>query len=232
MRNIKIVLRATLVVAIVVAGLSVRVNAQTGFDLFNLRDQADIYCKSIAGQADNGSETYDTCIRNYSANIDTICDPGSMSIAQCQSSVEESLDELYSSPGEGSGSGASFPTAGGTNGSPITLEPIQFEGNFQQCGTDASGDPIYVAIGVDCDPNENPIISYATAIINFLAGIVGVVVAIMVAVAGVQYITSRGRPDQIEIAKKKLTNALIALGTYLLLYAILQWIIPGGALSG
>ncbi len=197
---------------------------------FNLDSQADMYCDSIANKAAGDSELYDQCITDYQNKINSLCDPGSMSVTECQSLVEDALDQQYATAGESSGSSAEGDPA--STGGSVSLEPIKYEGNFKQCGQDVNNDPIYVSIGVDCPEGENPIIAYLVATINFLSGIVVVVVTIMVAVAGVQYITSRGRPDQIEIAKKKLTNALIALGTYIMLYAILQWIIPGGALAG
>ena len=41
----------------------------------------------------------------------------------------------------------------------------------------------------------------------------------------------RGDPNHVAEAKKRISNALLALVAWLLIYAFLQWIIPGGLLS-
>jgi hypothetical protein len=93
---------------------------------------------------------------------------------------------------------------------------------------DRFGNPIRVSIDVGCEPNNNPILGYLTAIINILAGGVGLVVTAMLVYGGILYISARGNPGQIETAKKKIVNAVIALVMFIFMYALLQWLIPGG----
>jgi hypothetical protein len=50
----------------------------------------------------------------------------------------------------------------------------------------------------------------------------------MIAVAGVQYTTSRDNPQAVQAAKQKIWNVLIGLLAFFFLYAFVQWIIPGG----
>lgn len=86
-----------------------------------------------------------------------------------------------------------------------------------------------IAIGVGCDPStDNPITGYANAIINFLAAGVGLVVIIMVATGGVQFMIAGGNPQATQVAIKHITDAFIGLLFFIFLYAFLQWIIPGG----
>lgn len=109
----------------------------------------------------------------------------------------------------------------------LTLRSAQFDSLIQGGKTyDCNGVP--TSINVECTPDTNPIFSYLGGIINFLGVGVGVVVVAMVVTGGVQYITSRGVPQQIEAAKKRITNALIALIMFIFMYAFLQWLIPGG----
>lgn len=88
---------------------------------------------------------------------------------------------------------------------------------------------VAVSVDVGCDPNAgDPISGYLSGIINFLAGGVVVVVTAMIVMGGFQYIWAHGSPDLIQKAKKQITNAVIALLTFIFIYAFLQWLIPGG----
>lgn len=69
---------------------------------------------------------------------------------------------------------------------------------------------------------------YLQPFINFLAALVGVAVVISIVVGGIQYSSSGGDPSKISAAKKRIFNAIIALITFLFLYAMLNFLIPGG----
>ena len=75
------------------------------------------------------------------------------------------------------------------------------------------------------------------AIINYLRGwlmllneAVALVIMLMIIIAGVQYITSLAQPASVQAAKKRLTNAMIALVLWLMMFAVLQFLVPGGIL--
>ncbi len=89
---------------------------------------------------------------------------------------------------------------------------------------------VAVSIGVDCEAGVNPIYSYITAIINFLIAGVGLMVIIMVAIGGIQYMTAGGNPQSTEAAIKRIINAFIALIVFIFIWAFLTWLIPGGML--
>lgn len=67
-----------------------------------------------------------------------------------------------------------------------------------------------------------------TQAINFLSAMVGVAVVISVVLGGIQYTTSGGDPQKVSAAKKRLTNAFVALFIFFFIYAFLQYLIPGG----
>ena len=95
------------------------------------------------------------------------------------------------------------------------------------------GDPkccegVGLSIDVNCVDADNPILAYAGGFINFLSGAVGLVVTIMLGIAGIQYMAAQGNPGQIEAARKRVSNAVIAFVTFIFMYAILQWLVPGG----
>jgi Na+/phosphate symporter len=64
--------------------------------------------------------------------------------------------------------------------------------------------------------------------INVLSALVGVIVVIMIIVGGIQYSAAGDDPQKVAAAKSKITNALLALFLFIFMYALLQWLVPGG----
>lgn len=73
----------------------------------------------------------------------------------------------------------------------------------------------------------NPIIEYIRGLIKFLSGAFGLVVVLMIIISGVQYMTSQGNPEQTKTAKNRLTNAITGLILFIMMYGILEYLIPG-----
>lgn len=71
----------------------------------------------------------------------------------------------------------------------------------------------------------NPLILVATIV-------VGLIVAIAIVTGGIQYATARDNPQAISAAKTRIAGALVGFLAYSLLWAFLQWIVPGGFLNG
>ncbi len=71
---------------------------------------------------------------------------------------------------------------------------------------------------------------FLNPVIKFLAGGVGFVIVIVVIIAGIRYSASGGDPQKAAAAKKMIANAILAMVTYLFLYAILRWLLPGNTL--
>lgn len=69
---------------------------------------------------------------------------------------------------------------------------------------------------------------YINPFINFLAALVGIAVVISIIIGGIQYGSSGGDPSKVTAAKNRIRNAIIALVTFLFLYALLNFLIPGG----
>ena len=87
----------------------------------------------------------------------------------------------------------------------------------------------------DCkreDLNEDNcnIIKRLNQLINILSGVVGIVVTIMIIVGGIQYSAAGADPGAVAKAKKHISQAILALVGYGLIFAFLQYIIPGGLL--
>ena len=76
--------------------------------------------------------------------------------------------------------------------------------------------------------NKNPIIDLAYALIRFLSVGVGIVVVASVVFAGIMYTTSEGNPEKTAQAKSRIQTSIMALILYLFIFAIVQYLVPGG----
>lgn len=86
--------------------------------------------------------------------------------------------------------------------------------SFGTCGT--------TNVGIKC---------LAVEVLRFLSIGVGLAVVGGVAAGGIVYATAQGSPGKTQSGIKIITNSILALILYLLMFAILQFLIPGGVLS-
>lgn len=130
----------------------------------------------------------------------------------------------------------------------LAAEPAcDTSGNINECATAPQPSNItcpegQVAIGVpitknpgggsNCVDNSGGgiVVNYLKTILQFLSATVGAAVVLMVIVAGIQYIVSNGDPKAITDAKDRLINAVTALVLFILAFAILSFVVPGGIL--
>lgn len=104
----------------------------------------------------------------------------------------------------------------------------------QECN-DKGG--VYIAVplsGQDkCQGSKdrNPIWDYVASGVKLASSIFGLLVILMIVVSGIQYITSQGNPEQYKNAKSRLTQAVTGLILFILMFGILNYLIPGGILK-
>ncbi len=84
--------------------------------------------------------------------------------------------------------------------------------------------------GGDISSSNCGITRYLILLINVLSGLVGVTVVGVMIFAGIQYSVSSGDPSAAAAAKKRISNAVLALVLFATMYGFLQWIVPGGVL--
>lgn len=87
--------------------------------------------------------------------------------------------------------------------------------------------------GADCKKEDLradncAIIRRLNQFINVLSVLVGIVVTIMIIFGGIQYTAAGEDPGAVAKAKKHISQAILALVGYGLVFAFLQYIIPGG----
>ena len=92
-----------------------------------------------------------------------------------------------------------------------------------------------LTLGGKCVPNDpatgGAIFAYLRMVIQFLSSAVALVIVLMIVIGGIQYITSAGDPGAIKNAKNRIVNAITGLVLFALMFAILNFLIPGGILS-
>jgi hypothetical protein len=102
----------------------------------------------------------------------------------------------------------------------VSVSPGDTGGSSTKCIPEGSG-----------TIQTNPIIVYLKAIINFLAVGVGLVAAISIVIAGFQFMTSRDNPQSVQSAIQRIWNSIIAIALFIFMYAILNFLVPGGLIG-
>lgn len=100
-----------------------------------------------------------------------------------------------------------------------------------QCGTGEQAVQTrfdFGCLGESADGEMGPIEDAAYAIMRFLSYGVGLVIAASIIYAGIQYSSSEGNPETTQAAKKRIQNGITALIFYIFIFALAQYLIPGG----
>lgn len=93
------------------------------------------------------------------------------------------------------------------------------------------GKPAAVECSSAAGLKNNCIVKDINQIVNFLSAGVAVVVVGVIIVGGIQYSMAGDKPEAVSAAKQRIINGLIALVAFILTFAFLQWLIPGGVFS-
>jgi len=75
---------------------------------------------------------------------------------------------------------------------------------------------------------ENPIIKDLNILINFMTGVVGIVVVGTIIAGGIEYSMAGNNPQKVTNARKRIANGILAMFVFLLMWAFVNWLVPGG----
>ena len=85
---------------------------------------------------------------------------------------------------------------------------------------------------LDCNQTDGSgifcILNIALTVLTYGVGIAG---TLGIVISGVQYLTARDSAEQMTKAKSRIVNIIIGLVLYAVMWAFLQWLIPGGILN-
>jgi hypothetical protein len=74
------------------------------------------------------------------------------------------------------------------------------------------------------------VVNYLRTALTLMSYLVGAVIVLMIVWAGYGYMMSAGDPGQIKEAKGRVVNAITALVLFLMMYAIINFLVPGQVL--
>lgn len=103
-------------------------------------------------------------------------------------------------------------------------------GSPKECGDVSTA---YVGCNAQANPNsieQTTVWALLTIILNILLALMGIIAVAGVIYGSILYTSAQGNMQQIQQAKSIIRNVLIGLVLYVLLYAILQYLIPGSPL--
>jgi hypothetical protein len=72
----------------------------------------------------------------------------------------------------------------------------------------------------------NPIYAFLSIIITFATGVLGLIMVLMIVIAGLQYVISNGNPDIVRDAKNRISHVVTGFVIFVLMWGILQVLLP------
>lgn len=78
---------------------------------------------------------------------------------------------------------------------------------------------------------DNPIVAFLKTVIQFMAFGIGIALVGGLVTGGVVYMTARANPQQVQKAEEIIRNAIIGIVLYVFMFAIVNFLIPGGILT-
>lgn len=122
----------------------------------------------------------------------------------------------------------------GVAGTSAEANEIDLDSNGKKtdrCGAVDKGG-VETQFNFGCTGEGSPIVDFAYAFIRFLSFGVGLVLIASIIYAGIQYTSSTGNPEATAAAKDRILNAIVGLLFYMLIFALIQYLVPGGLFNG
>jgi hypothetical protein len=165
-------------------------------------------------------------------NTNTTATPGiSKDLTSLTDSTLLSVDSVKAQGGFDSGPDDSGGDSNDSSGASDGSSDGDSGGNSEECGENEVEVSVEVG-GNRCVQNSenslenNAIVVYLRYLIQFLTAGVGLVITIMIVLGGVQYITAGENSQKVQAAKQKIFNAVLALILFILMYALLSYLVP------
>lgn len=82
-----------------------------------------------------------------------------------------------------------------------------------------------IFFGKQC--GEEGIRTVLTTVIDIMSGLIVFVAVIGITICGIQYLTASGNEEQLKKSKRRIFEIVIGLAVYVVIYALLKFILPG-----
>ena len=77
-----------------------------------------------------------------------------------------------------------------------------------------------------CDNNGDSVIHILKLVVDIMTIGIGILGVIGISITGIQYLTAGGSEEKTRKAKRRMFEIVIGLVAYVLIYAILSWLLP------
>ncbi len=121
---------------------------------------------------------------------------------------------------------AAHPSERGNDNSETT-ESTEQEGNTSAGDSECVETAIIGEGGQFCNDRDGGVKGVLMIVVNILTVGVGVLGVVGITVVGLQYLTAGGSEEKTRKAKRRLFEIVIGLVAYVMIYAILRWLLPG-----
>lgn len=81
---------------------------------------------------------------------------------------------------------------------------------------------------IECESGENGVWAIIGTVLDVMLVAIGAAALIGIIISGIQYMTSSGNPAAMTKAKNRIVQVVIGVAALVLMWAFMQWIIPGG----
>lgn len=80
---------------------------------------------------------------------------------------------------------------------------------------------------ISTEDGEEGIMHVLRLVVDIMSAVIIVAAVIGIVVVGIQYLTAGGNEEQTRKAKRRLFEIVIGITAYVLMYALLRWLLPG-----
>lgn len=81
--------------------------------------------------------------------------------------------------------------------------------------------------GQYCEDRDGGVKGLIMSVVDIMSVGVGILGVIGITVVGLQYLTAGGSEEKVRTAKRRMFEIVVGLVAYVLIYAILKWLLPG-----
>lgn len=87
------------------------------------------------------------------------------------------------------------------------------------------------AIDISTAPASTTFIARVNVYFKWFSIGIGILAVFFLVIAGIQYAAAQDNPQAVSSAKTRINNIVIGIVIYMVMFGLLQWLIPGGAFS-
>lgn len=208
---------------------------------------ASSQCKNVGGTFTGKDSTYDgyDCLIPFTSTTTTVDVDDEIDAARAKCEAKGGIFQVTNRNATSFTSSCSADTpdnttlpekdTGGTNGDSDNSESsgVQWTTNNSGARTDngCNGGVSVNILGDTClydDGNGSIVFSVLNVILQILTWGVGIAGTIGIVITGITYMTARDDVAQMTKAKNRLIQIIIGLAVYAVMWALLQWLLPGG----